>query len=196
MCSGIRDADNLAWKLEAVLRGDASANLLDTYQVEREPHVRHIIEAAIAMGRVVCVQDPAAAAMRDQGMIAARAANTAAAPLPGLPGFANGCLHPSRRAGEILPQATQAKSADGKRCKLDDLLGDGFSLLTKQAASALPPNVKQFILGRDITDESGRLDQWLADTGAGAVLIRPDRYVFGTGEPPNLIAALRDRLTT
>jgi 3-(3-hydroxy-phenyl)propionate hydroxylase len=190
MCSGIRDADNLAWKLIAVLRGDASAAILDTYQKEREPHVRFIIEGAIGMGRVVCVQDPQAAAMRDQGMIAARAAQTALTPLPGLPALAAGFLHPSKRAGEILPQTAHAKLANGQRGKLDDLLTEGFVLLTKQAASALPPNVKQFILGSDITDETGRLDKWLDETGSSAALIRPDRYVFGTGNASDLVIAL------
>jgi 3-(3-hydroxy-phenyl)propionate hydroxylase len=194
MCSGIRDADNLAWKLIAVLKGEASASLLDTYQQEREPHVRHIIEAAIAMGRVVCVQDPEAAKMRDQGMLAARAANTAATPLPGLPGFANGFLHPSKRAGEILPQTPNAKAADGNRGKLDDLLGDGPWLLTKEETEAPPKNVRSVVVGRDVIDDTGRLDQWLADTGAPAALIRPDRYVFGTGRLDELIAAWSNAL--
>ncbi|MEQ1866740.1 MAG: bifunctional 3-(3-hydroxy-phenyl)propionate/3-hydroxycinnamic acid hydroxylase, partial [Micropepsaceae bacterium] len=65
MCSGIRDAVNVAWKLAHVLRGEASESLLDTYQTEREPHVRTVTETAIAMGRVVCIADPQAAAQRD-----------------------------------------------------------------------------------------------------------------------------------
>ncbi|MBL9095606.1 MAG: bifunctional 3-(3-hydroxy-phenyl)propionate/3-hydroxycinnamic acid hydroxylase, partial [Alphaproteobacteria bacterium] len=52
MCSGVRDAVNLAWKLTHVLRGQAREKLLDTYQTEREPHVRAVTETAIAMGRV------------------------------------------------------------------------------------------------------------------------------------------------
>ncbi|HEY2199940.1 MAG TPA: FAD-dependent monooxygenase [Mycobacterium sp.] len=35
--TAIQDAHNLAWKLAAVLRGDASAALLDTYEAERQP---------------------------------------------------------------------------------------------------------------------------------------------------------------
>lgn len=191
MCSGIRDADNLAWKLETVLRGHATAALLDTYQQEREPQVRQIIEGAIAMGRIVCVQDEQAASMRDQGMIAARAAKAASAndPLPGLPGFTSGFLHPSPRAGELLPQTTAARTRDGRRGKLDDILGDGFWLLTRQA-TATHAHVKNVVLGHDLTDETGRLEQWLDDAGAQAALIRPDRYVFGTGNPNELTAAL------
>ena len=183
MCSGIRDADNLAWKLEAVLRNYAGTKLLDTYQEEREPQVRQIIESAIAMGRVVCVQDEQAAAMRDQGMMAARAARDTAHsdPLPGLPGLIAGCLMKSPRAGEVFPQA-----ANGKQAKLDDTLGEGFWLITRDSpqSDAWPANVKQVKLGRGLIDEGGRLDRWMGM--ASAVLVRPDRYVFGTGSPEAL----------
>jgi 3-(3-hydroxy-phenyl)propionate hydroxylase/flavoprotein hydroxylase len=42
MCSGIRDAANLAFKLDLVLAGARETDVLDTYQSEREPHVRII----------------------------------------------------------------------------------------------------------------------------------------------------------
>ena len=44
MCSGLRDAANLAWKLDLVLAGRAPEALLDTYPSERIPHVRATIE--------------------------------------------------------------------------------------------------------------------------------------------------------
>ena len=53
MCSGIRDAANLAWKLAAILHGRADEALLDSYQLEREPNTRAYIRLAIDMGRVV-----------------------------------------------------------------------------------------------------------------------------------------------
>lgn len=37
MNSGIQDAQNLGWKLIAVLRGDANPGLLDSYEAERKP---------------------------------------------------------------------------------------------------------------------------------------------------------------
>ncbi len=37
MNSGVQDAENLAWKLAAVLRWGASDGLLDTYEIERKP---------------------------------------------------------------------------------------------------------------------------------------------------------------
>src|SRR5205085_3963572 len=69
MCSGMRDAANLAWKLDAVLYG-ASDALLDTYQPEREPHVRTIVEAAVGFGRLICTTDVDVAAGRNAAMLA------------------------------------------------------------------------------------------------------------------------------
>ena len=38
MGTGIRDVFNLAWKINLVIKGEAGENLLETYQLEREPH--------------------------------------------------------------------------------------------------------------------------------------------------------------
>jgi hypothetical protein len=43
MNTGIGDAVNLAWKLAAVLRGDAPASLLATYEAERMPFARRLV---------------------------------------------------------------------------------------------------------------------------------------------------------
>ncbi len=71
MCSGIRDAANLAWKLDQWLRGTADERLLDTYASERIPQVRQVIEFSIELGKVICVPDRDQAAARDEAMIAA-----------------------------------------------------------------------------------------------------------------------------
>ncbi len=42
--SGVQDAHNLAWKLDAVLNSGASESLLDTYDVERRPAVARFAE--------------------------------------------------------------------------------------------------------------------------------------------------------
>ena len=50
---GLRDAHQLAWKLAAVLAGEADDDLLDTYQAEREPHARALIRVALLLGRLM-----------------------------------------------------------------------------------------------------------------------------------------------
>ena len=50
MCAGIRDAANLTWKLALVLDGRADDRLLDTYEAERRPYARRVVQMAIAVG--------------------------------------------------------------------------------------------------------------------------------------------------
>jgi 3-(3-hydroxy-phenyl)propionate hydroxylase len=88
----------------------------------------------------------------------------------------------------------QACTSTGLCGRFDDLAGDGFWLITVADGDApAHPGIRHIKLGRDIVDESGRLDAWLAD--AEAVLVRPDRYVFGTGTPAALIARLEAALS-
>jgi 3-(3-hydroxy-phenyl)propionate hydroxylase len=192
MCSGLRDAANLAWKLKAVLAGDADDALLDTYQAEREPHVRTYIELAIGMGRVVCTLDPQIAAQRDAGMLAQRAAG--APPLPPAtpaPLAGGGVMAGAAGAGALFPQPVSGPLE--QRLRLDEVLGDGPWLIARTAApnGALPvfdltePRLAPF---------RADLARWLDAHGAEAVLVRPDRYVFGAGEPQALTAAYRQAL--
>ncbi|MEI7054779.1 bifunctional 3-(3-hydroxy-phenyl)propionate/3-hydroxycinnamic acid hydroxylase [Nocardioides sp. CCNWLW239] len=51
--SGIRDATNLAWKLTAILRGQASDALLDTYTDERHQHASDMIDVNMAAGAIM-----------------------------------------------------------------------------------------------------------------------------------------------
>ncbi len=53
MCSGLRDAANLAWKLVSVTTGAAPDRLLDTYETERAEHVRAFIELAVELGSLI-----------------------------------------------------------------------------------------------------------------------------------------------
>jgi 3-(3-hydroxy-phenyl)propionate hydroxylase len=48
--AGLRDADNLAWKIAHVLTGQAGPDLLATYQTERRPHVKALIRKAVLVG--------------------------------------------------------------------------------------------------------------------------------------------------
>jgi 3-(3-hydroxy-phenyl)propionate hydroxylase len=189
MCSGLRDAANLAWKLEAILAGRAGESLLDSYQAERDPHVRALIQLAIGMGRVVCTLDRDAAAARDAGMLAARAGGAPPLP-PARPApFADGCiLAGSLAAGELFPQPTSGSAAN--RLRMDDLLGPEAWLITRQPIAAAPDGVRVVDLGIEaLAPFRDALDTWLTHRQAEAVLVRPDRYVFGTGAPADLAQA-------
>ncbi|HWI31950.1 MAG TPA: bifunctional 3-(3-hydroxy-phenyl)propionate/3-hydroxycinnamic acid hydroxylase [Microbacterium sp.] len=65
MVSGCRDALNLVWKLDHVLRGEAQPELLDTYGSERLSHVQYALHMSLELGRLICETDPEKVAARD-----------------------------------------------------------------------------------------------------------------------------------
>ncbi len=165
MCSGLRDAANLGWKLAAIVRDGASERLLDSYQTERAPNLRATIDMAVMMGRTVCITDPEAAAMRDAQMLAARAAGHSPDGTVEYPPIAEGLiLVGSAGAGSYFPQPV----ADEAR--LDDVLGAGHWLIDRAALERA-----------EMAPFREALAGWLDAHQAEAVLVRPDRYVFGTG---------------
>ena len=156
MCSGLRDAANLAWKLDLVLAERAADALLDSYQSERLPSAQAAIEFSMELGKVICVPDPAEAAARDEAMAAG--VGDEPAPAPGLPDIAVGFIHPTApHAGTQLVQGT-----DGGR-PFDDVHGDGWRLV---------------VLGADV-DCIGRDERaWFESIGGRVVaLADPDPIV-------------------
>ena len=121
MCAGMRDAANLAWKLAAVLDGDADDALLDTYQGERRPHARAVIDAAVDFGRLICELDPGEAAARDEALTASYAGDT---PAPDM-------IPPLGRGPAVGPGGGRpAAQPRIEGVPFDDRTGDGFVLCT------------------------------------------------------------------
>lgn len=184
MVSGIRDARNLAWKLDMVLSGYPD-DLLDSYQPEREPHVRFITEKAIKLGRVQTMRDPVKARARDARMMAAHAANQAPEKLR-YPALSGGMI---ATYGDLLPQG---EITDGTRTGLfDDIAGRGWQIVTRDPT--IPTTLSDAdrrdwakikggttVFGPNaLTDTSGTLTRWFDDTGCDTAILRPDSYVYG-----------------
>ena len=71
LAAGLRDADNLAWKVAHVLAGQAGEDLLATYDTERRPHARAMIRKAIRVGWAMTGGQDRAAAVRRIALAAA-----------------------------------------------------------------------------------------------------------------------------
>ncbi|GAA0266804.1 bifunctional 3-(3-hydroxy-phenyl)propionate/3-hydroxycinnamic acid hydroxylase [Streptomyces polychromogenes] len=187
LCAGLRDAHNLTWKLARVLGQGGDERLLDTYESERKPHARHAIRLAVAMGWAMTGGQDGAAALR-RGILAA------ACRIPGLTAAAGRDLSPPLTAGPLVRRRTR-RSLVGTHCpqprvvgpggrptRLDELLGDGFTVLT---ATEPRPSLRALACGLGapaipVTDlrDDGTLTAWLRAGRADAVLLRPDRVVM------------------
>jgi 2-polyprenyl-6-methoxyphenol hydroxylase-like FAD-dependent oxidoreductase len=194
MCSGLRDAANLAWKLDLVLGESAADELLDSYQSERLPSTRAAIDFSMELGKVICVPDPAEAAARDVAMAAG--VGDEPSPAPGLPGISSGFIHPT--APHAGTQFVQGK--DGGR-RSDEVHGDGWRLVVLGSdVECIDRNERAWfesIGGRAVAlaDPDPLFVRWFAEHDTRCALQRPDFYLYGTAptaeEATRLLADLR-----
>ena len=204
LCSGLRDAANIAWKLDLVLRDAAPESLLDSIGPERQAQNEWVINFAVELGRVLCELDPEKAAERD--------ATLRAVPPPPEVELARLGDSSARRAHESDPLAgglsTQARVARGAdEGLLDELTGGGFTLIARDGDpfDGLGPERVDALERLCVSpvgfepdqpgafrDLEGRIRGWLEDAGVHAVLVRPDFYVFGSATTPADLPALAD----
>lgn len=176
MCAAIRDVSNLAWKLQAVVRGTSSDTLLDSYESERAPHVAEFIELAVRLGDIIQTTDPEQARLRDAKFRHGGEPEIFHFPAPRLgAGILSDGPAP---VGQPFPQPQLANGY-----WLDELVGNHFAVIaraevlgevteaTRQAWSTWQASVL------DASDTT--LAIWLSAHQAAAVVVRPDRYVLG-----------------
>jgi 3-(3-hydroxy-phenyl)propionate hydroxylase/flavoprotein hydroxylase len=207
MCAGMRDAWNLTWKLDLLLKGLVGDGLLDAYQRERAPHVSDIIRASIFLGQIICIPDPAEAAKRDELFLSGQAPPPAPFPI-----LTDGLLDrgedgkPQRLAGQLAPHAI-VRTARGEG-RLDQVVGLGFALflapgveLSTVSAGNLAfldaLGAKIVALGDrpgEVADVQGKFTAFLTQANAKAMIVRPDFYIFGDAPDARGVNGLVDRL--
>jgi 3-(3-hydroxy-phenyl)propionate hydroxylase len=183
MCQGIRDAANLAWKLQLVLAGKAPDRLLDSYGAERAPHVKRLTSTIKDIGRLICERNPDAARQRDARLIAEAGGTVQTLPRQQLiPPLREGLLsrqaHPAN--GTLFPQPRVRHA--GQEMLLDDVVPPGFLVVRRDEWCP-----------REL---DGVLASWFDRHGCDAALVRPDHYVFGVANETAGIDALRRELDT
>ncbi|WP_329600138.1 bifunctional 3-(3-hydroxy-phenyl)propionate/3-hydroxycinnamic acid hydroxylase [Streptomyces pseudovenezuelae] len=198
-CSGIRDATNLAWKLHLVLCGQAPDTLLDSYEIERRPHVTALTHASIGLGRLANMHDVQAAAARDVAFFEGKVP-----PPPPFPPLSEGVLRQAANGpvGTPTPQG-RVRLTDGRTGRLDDLTGYGFTLVAAEDPTAALGPERLALLERlcctvvpldSVGDLDGRHREYLQLLGAVAYLARPDFVLFGVAVDSTDLAALVDEL--
>ncbi|MGY2808887.1 FAD-dependent monooxygenase [Bradyrhizobium sp. USDA 4506] len=217
LCAGIRDAVNLAWKLRLVLRGDAGDALLDSYEIERKPHVRAVVASAKEFGKIIGELDPVAAVERDMRLRAdLKAGKAETIRQKFIPDLVSGLIaRDAALAGRLFVQP-HVRAPDGRTCRLDDLLQPEFAIVTTAAApmawlSDAFAAAWQRLSGERVviatSDETadrggiltvierdGLFADWMRQHDSAAVIVRPDRYVFGAARNAGELSMLVEQL--
>jgi 2-polyprenyl-6-methoxyphenol hydroxylase-like FAD-dependent oxidoreductase len=190
LCSGMRDARSLFWRLDLVLKGDVGEDVFRDYEAERVRHVTAVIERAVALGKVVCVTDPAEAEKRDRGI-----REGSAPPPPPFPYLTTGVLQEAARDGAseaaVGRLSLQTIVGQGDALGLmDDLVPAAWQVLVDGEPPPLGREQQAFLdaldarvigfgaSGEPVQDVSGKYAAWMRELGAKIVIVRPDFYVF------------------
>ena len=184
MGAGVRDAMNLSWKIAGVLTADLPEPVLDTYEVERKPHARAMIQLARLIGVSMTQGGRAGDLLR--GAVAPR--------LHWVPGLRDRLLDgqtPPLRRSALVDRGGLRKSLNGRLCpnsvvaddiRYDDVTGSGFVLVT---SAPLSPQQRTLLAGRGTevleVPPGSPLHTWLTYGNATAALVRPDFTVLRAG---------------
>jgi 3-(3-hydroxy-phenyl)propionate hydroxylase len=206
--SGIQDAENLAWKLAAVLKGDAGPALIDSYERERMQAADENIAHSTRTTDFMAPHSAAERSLRDAVLALARKTEFARrminsgrlstatvhdSPLSTLDADAFGG---SARLGAPIPDAP-LRSRDGRERHLVENVPGEFTLLYVKDGAAPPvqDGIRRIVIGEDFMDAAGLFAQRFDATPGAAYLLRPDQHLcarwrtFDAGK----VAAARDR---
>jgi len=223
MNSGVRDAHNIAWKLAAVVKGEMGAALLDTYQLEREPHARALIALAVRNGRLL---------MTRPGLpgLLTRARYRIAGRIPAIARYYRQMKNKPKAAyvrGFVLPDAESVwtgglfvqprlEKVDRSCVLMDEMIGSRFAIIAvgAEAQAAVVELQRQdwgladpcflaispwnYNLRRDLPGVAAGRDidnilQLEGEEPTRVIVMRPDRYVLVDGLYTEAGAALASR---
>ncbi len=165
MNTGIQDAANVAWKIDAVLAGGAD-EVLDTYHSERHPIGKRVLLRSGLMARGVTLRPRIARGMRN--VLAPRLLRLPAVRDAVAGSFAGTTLRYSRARGQNRLVGTRADEIPLLHGTLTHLQRSGaFVLIREQGAASV--------------DVCGLVEAERSEAGR-AVLVRPDGYIAWVGK--------------
>lgn len=189
--SGVQDVENLGWKLAAILKGEAPAGLLATYDSERSEAADENLGHSTRSTDFIAPQSPAERNLRDAALALAQrhdfakrmvnsgrlSAPTAYRASPLSTEDAE-CWEAGPVPGAPIPDA-RLKGPDGREVFLSECLGPGFALLMRGGEpKEVPPGVTPVTIGANgYFDRFGEVASRFALEPGRAYLLRPDGHV-------------------
>lgn len=189
--SGFEDAHNLAWKLAAVIEGEAPASLIDSYAAERELAADDNIGHSTRATDFISPKGPVARMFRNAVLKLARDAPFARAMInsgrlstPSVYGDSPlntpdaDAWNGAARVG-AAPLDAPLRDARGRETWLLDELSDGFTAIcvSGDARPNAPEGITLKLIGEDLIDAQGLFAARYDARPGSTYLFRPDQYL-------------------
>ncbi len=188
--SGIQDAENLAWKLAAVLRGEAGPSLLDSYEIERIQAADENIGHSTRSTDFIAPHSAAERNLRDAVLdlaphaeFARRMVNSGRLSVPTIHDTPlstpdEDAFSGAARLGAPFPDAPIRIRGGASGFVLENLTG-GFEILhvANGKAPAPPDGIALTAIGADWIDETGLFTNRADATPGATYLLRPDQHL-------------------
>jgi 3-(3-hydroxy-phenyl)propionate hydroxylase len=206
LCQGVKDVYNLHWKLDGVIKGEYADKVLDTYSSERISIVKHVTETAIKHGGVIGTQNKYIALIRDTLLNAARIFPKLLSffdfyhPWQIDNGLIDKTLYPNKANGIVISQPSLELKINNK--PFDQYIGYCFALIVFNQNEILFNNIKAlesskifknniYLINKDSPfNKDKNFIKWRKDNNISAVIIRPDRHVYGCCDDESMITKI------
>ena len=185
LCTGVRDAENLVWKMAAVKAGLATDALLDTYTEERHPMAVAMVQHSTNTGKLIdaYAEMTVTGTPPSEELIQYGYGGTKQ-----LPSLSTGLLGEgeSRWIGQLVPQCVVGSgSATGT---YDEIVGTQWALLAKTDPRGLVSGEQagawEELGAAFLTLDDPNASRMLGDSDVAVV--RPDRIIFSLGPDARL----------
>ena len=209
--SGIQDAENLAWKLAAVLKGQGGNALIDSYDLERiqaaDENIGHSTRSTDFMSphssaerrlrdAVLSLAEHADFARRmvNSGRLSVPAVYDTPLSTPDVEPFAG-----TAKLGAPLPDAPLRRADGAPTHLLENLRGEFEIIHVKNGA---PPDGRKHeavdgialtVVGDDLLDDEGKFTQRFDATPGATYLVRPDQHLCAHWRSFDAAALMRAR---
>jgi len=186
--SGIQDAENLAWKLALVVRGEAPTSLLDTYDLERSAAADENIGHSTRSTDFIAPRSAqelrfrnATLALARHAPFAKRMVNSGRLSMPSTyetPLSTPDCdsWSGSVSLGAPLPDAPM-RNEDGQPIWLLEAVGGEETLIHVPNGGPAPAGPHVLVIGKDLVDEGGFFTKRFDATPGSTYLVRPDQHL-------------------
>jgi 3-(3-hydroxy-phenyl)propionate hydroxylase len=185
LCSGVRDAINLAWKLTDVIQNKASNTLLDTYDTERQAQIKHTFRQTFLLKEILEADTDLQKWRRDvqiksMGLLPTKIKAFMQKSFGNPKPLSVGCVDKSSKlSGQHLPQFQFPNNTLS-----DDKMGYNWTLI--YATSAFhTADISLETYNIPLMSNSEIWEEWLRKNRIDFAIIRPDKIIFGTGKVQN-----------